>query len=100
MFAAGPLAERHLTGGTLEALKGSLVPRSDWANIKYRFDALQPDVDLEWLLLRSRALVARRWREIEFVATALVEHARLSVAEVIEHVELAHEAGAPSLPDG
>jgi hypothetical protein len=96
MFAAGPLAETHLTGRTLDGLRLTLFPRNDWSYIKFRYDALEPSTDIEWLILRSRALVVRRWREIEFVATALVEHSRLTAAEVIEHVELACVKGPTS----
>ena len=92
MFAAGPLAETRLTGRTsrsLNSLTESLFPRNNWSAIKLRYDALEPKTDLDWLIGRSRVLVVRRWREIEFVASSLVERSRLTSAEVLEKIERA-----------
>lgn len=86
LFAAGPLAQVVLSGRGTDALRQAQMPRSDWGNIKLRYDALQPDSDLEWLVQRARVLVARRWREIEFVATALAQQSRLTASEVVENV--------------
>jgi hypothetical protein len=96
LFAAGPVAQAHLTGSRLYGLGQPETLRADWSQIKLRYDALEPGADLEWLVQRSRVLVARRWREIEFVATALVQQSRLSAADVVEHVVLAQVAHPPS----
>jgi hypothetical protein len=89
MFASSPIAEMRLTGRNLDGLRQTLRRRNDWRYIKDRYDALDPGTELEWLVLRSRVLVARRWREVEFVATALVEQRRLSTSEVFAQIELA-----------
>ncbi len=89
LFVAGPIAEVRLTGRSLDPLVGSVSPHNDWFQVKLRYDALQPDVDLEELIARGLSLVDRRWREIEFVATALVEHLRLTALEVLDQMELA-----------
>lgn len=95
MFAAGPVSEARLTGRRVDVLRQSQIPRSDWSNIQFRYEALRPDSELEWLMQRSRVLVARRWREIEFVATALVDASQLTADEVVEQIAHAY-SGRPS----
>ena len=97
MIAAGPIAEAHLTGRPIDVLTESWFPRRDWGMVKSRYDALQPITHLERLIDESRGLVDRRWRDIEFVATALVEHHTLTAEEVHEQIALAQSKPATAM---
>jgi hypothetical protein len=96
MLASGPLAEERESEQHIDPLRGSLDPRNDWSKVKQRYDVLQPDTDLDALIERSRALIARRWRDVEFVATALVERHRMTSAEVLAEIALAHAGAEPA----
>jgi hypothetical protein len=98
VLAAGSLAQEREPGDHIDPLKGSLDPRNDWSKVKQRYDILQPDAELMVLIERSLALMDRRWRDIEFVATALVERHRLTTEQVLSEIALAH-AGLGSSGD-
>ena len=93
MIAAGSIAQARLTGRTTDVPTGKLFSPPDWRKVKSHYEALRPTTRLERLIDESRGLVERRWRDIEFVATALVEHGTLTAEDVREQIDLAHIAG-------